>query len=497
MKKTKVLIFGLGLNDGGVGMVKYFAQQNADIRVTDMRTKEQLKKAIDELKPFTQKYKIKYILGEHKEDDFKWADIVVRNPAIKRDNQFLDIARKNGAQIIMEMALFHKTAKGLKLGITGTRGKSTTTSLIHTILQTALEQAKEINHQNKSYNKLLLAGNIGKNAIIELANITEKTISVLELSSFQLDGMREQEISPQIAIVTNMYSDHLNWHPNMQDYIDCKKQIFLSQSKNDIAIINIDNEITKEFPKEAKGKLVIYGLSKKNIQEFIKANPDLKIDSYYHYCQTLNTIYENETRLFQTTKIKNIALEGDHNKYNILSAVATARTLGVSIESIKKAIRNYQGLYGRQLFVNSKGGIDFYNDTTATTAEALHMAIKRFGSKYSSEGIKRVIFISGGVYKGTDYTPLMKDIHKFVKAFVLFDGDAGEVLSETITKAKIKTPTYGYYKTMKEAVNKAISIAKPGDAIILSPAGASFNMFLNEWDRGEQFDLTVKLINNE
>ena len=416
----------------------------------------------------------------------------MRNPAIKRDNQFLEIARQNGAQIIMEMALFHKTAKGLKLGITGTRGKSTTTSLIHTILQTALEQVLAINYQDKTYNKLLLAGNIGKNAIIELPSITDKTISVLELSSFQLDGMREQEISPQIAVVTNMYPDHLNWHPNMEDYINTKKQIFLNQSKTDVAIINIDNDITKEFPKEAKGKLVIYGLRKKNIQEFMKASPTLKIDSYYHYCQTLNTIYENDTKLFQSTKIKNIALEGDHNKYNILSAVATARTLGISVESIKEAIKNYQGLYGRQQFVTSKNGIDFYNDTSATTAEALHMAIKRFGSKYSSDDTKRVIFISGGVYKGTDYTPLIEDIEKYVKAFVLFDGDAGEVLSKTIKDAKIKTPTHGYYKTMKEAIEKAVSIASKGDAIILSPAGASFNMFLNEWDRGEQFD---KMIN--
>lgn len=490
-KNKNVLIFGLGLNDGGVGMVKYFAQQGAIIKVTDMRTHAQLKKAIDELKLFTQKYKIEYILGEHKEDDFKWADIIVRNPAIKRDNPYLEIARKNGATIVMEMALFHKTAKGIKLGITGTRGKSTTTSLIHTIIATALKHNNKIVFNNKEYNNFLLAGNIGKNAIIELPNITDKTISVLELSSFQLDGMREQEISPQIAVVTNMYPDHLNWHPNMEDYINTKKQIFKSQKQDNIAIINIDNDITKEFPKEVKGKCVIYGLRKKDVEKFIKNNPKVKIENYYHYCQNLNTIYENSTRLFQSSRIKNIALEGDHNKYNILSAVATARTFNISAESIKTAIQNYQGLYGRQQFVITKAGIDFYNDTSATTAEALHMAIKRFGAKYSADGTKRVIFISGGVYKGTDYTPLMEDIEKYVKAFVLFDGDASEVLAKTIKDNKISTPTHGYYKTMQDAVEKALSLAKKGDAIILSPAGASFNMFLNEWDRGEQFDKKI------
>ncbi|HOU75850.1 MAG TPA: UDP-N-acetylmuramoyl-L-alanine--D-glutamate ligase [Candidatus Dojkabacteria bacterium] len=493
-KNKKVLIFGLGLNDGGVGMVKYYAQQNTQIRVTDMRTEEQLAKAIDELKPFTQKYNIEYILGEHKEEDFKWADIIVRNPAIKRDNPFLEIARKNGAEIIMEMALFHRKAKGIKLGVTGTRGKSTTTSLIHTIIETGIQNKQKLLFNSKVYDNTLLAGNIGKNAIIELPNITDKTISVLELSSFQLDGMREQEISPQIAVVTNIYPDHLNWHPDMDDYIECKKQVFLNQGPNDIAIINIDNETTIKFPKETKGICNIYSLNKKNIEKFIKENPQIKIINYYYYCQNLNTIYENNVKLFQTSRITNVSLEGEHNKYNILSSVATARSIGIDIETIKQAIKNYKGLYGRQQFVVSKNGIDFYNDTSATTAEALHMAIKRFGQKYSADGNKRVIFISGGIYKGTDYSPLMQDISKYVKAFILFDGDAGEVLEKTMKNAEILTPTYGYYKTMKDAIQKATQIAKKGDAIILSPAGASFNMFLNEWDRGEQFDKMVKLI---
>ncbi len=218
-KNKKVLIFGLGLNDGGVGMVKYFSRKGAVLKVTDLRAADLLKDSIDQLKDFS----IQYTLGEHRKEDFEWADIIVRNPAIKRDNEFLKIARDNGTQILMEMALFHQLYKGFKIGITGTRGKSTTTSLIY-------EFVKEESLKNKNfmfYNRdVLLAGNIGKNAMVELENLNDKSVSVLELSSFQLDGMGENKVSPNLAVVTNMYPDHLNWHLDMDDYIYTKQNIF-------------------------------------------------------------------------------------------------------------------------------------------------------------------------------------------------------------------------------------------------------------------------------
>jgi UDP-N-acetylmuramoylalanine--D-glutamate ligase len=225
----KVLIFGLGLNDGGLGMAEYFLKQGAKVTITDSKTKEELAEPISVL----SKYKdVTYHLGEHIEKDFIENDIIVRNPGIKPDNKYLKLARDSGKEIVMEMALFHKVAPCSTIGVTGTRGKSTTTALIYEILKAGYS------------NKVILGGNIGKSAIREVSNLSKDDLAVLEISSFQLDGMGEAKVSPHIAVITNVYQDHINWHGSLEEYINSKKKIFLNQSDNDYLIVNLDDKVS-------------------------------------------------------------------------------------------------------------------------------------------------------------------------------------------------------------------------------------------------------------
>lgn len=453
-KNKKVLIFGLGLNDGGLGMTEYFLKQGAQVTVTDGKTKQELKETIKKIRRYGRK--ITYHLGGHLEEDFKNNDIIIRNPAIKNNNQYLEIARKEGKEIYMEMALFHKLCPCPIIGVTGTRGKSTTTTLIYEFLKEKYDK------------KLILGGNIGKSAIRELPNLTEENLVVLEISSFQLENMGEVKLSPQTAVVTNMFEDHLNWHKDMKEYIDAKKNIFLNQNPEDLLVVNIDNKITSKFPKEAKGKVTTYSLKYK--------------DSDYYLDPSTLEIFERGNLFMQ---IEELILDGQHNLYNILSAIATVRSLHIEKESISKVLKTFPGVQGRQQFVRELKGVKFFNDTTATSVEAMIAMFERFGEKYKG----KIVMISGGVDKGLNYEKITPLIKKYVKELVLFEGTASEKI---YTSLKDWNHIHKYYPNMKEAVSKAYKISSQGDMVILCPGASSFNMFSNEFDRGDQFVKLVK-----
>jgi len=453
-KDKKVLIFGLGLNDGGLGMAEFFLKQGSRVTITDGKTKEELEKTLLHLKPYEDQ--IVYHLGGHIKEDFLENDIIVRNPAIKPDNEWLKIAIDNGKQIEMEMSLFHRLAPCKIIGITGTRGKSTTTTLVYEFLK-------------KHFGEIvMLGGNIGKSAIRELPSLNENNIAVLELSSFQLDTMGKNHLSSPIAVTTNMYIDHQNWHSGMQDYIDAKKSIFKYQNESGILVTNVDNEITKTFKEEAKGKVISFSL----------------IDNTADYFMDKNslTVYENGQLL---VTIHDLILDGEHNLYNILGAIATARTQGVNTNEIQEVLSSFKGVSGREEFIKELNGVKYYNDTTATSAEAMIAMFDRFGSKYKG----KIVMIAGGVDKGLEYGAVTQMMKENLKALVLLEGTASEKMAEQSSDVEV----YKYYNNLEAAVLKAQSLATTGDMIILCPGGASFNMFANEFDRGDQF---VNLVNN-
>ena len=444
-KNKKVLIFGLGINDGGLGMAEFFLKEGAKLTITDTKDEEYLKPTLEKLAKYGDD--ITYHLGGHVEKDFVDNDIIVRNPGVRPGDRFLKMAQDAGKQIEMEMSLFHKLAPCPIIGITGTKGKSTTTTLISEFLK------------QKFGEKIFLGGNIGRSAIRELNGLDKDNICVLEISSYQSKVMGENEISSDIALVTNMYRDHLNWHPDMQDYIESKKDIFRYQDKDGILVVNMDNDITKQFPKDAPGIVKRFSLKDSSVE--------------YYMDEDLN-VYENGKKLLN---IKTSILIGEHNQYNILGAIAVSRTYGITPEQILTVLENFKGVSGRQELIRELNGIKFYNDTTATSVEAIEAMFKRFGSDYA----KKIIMISGGVDKGLEYGKLLPYMEEYLKKLILLEGTASEKIMDIYPNFE------GPFGDFKEAIDCAYGNASKGDMVILCPGASSFNMFKNEFDRGDQF----------
>jgi len=419
---------GLGLNGGGVGVAKFFCTQGADVLVTDLKTEEKLQESLDKLKGL----KIKYTLGKHEEKDFLWPDLIIKNPDVPGTSPYLEIARKNKIPIETDVSLFFKLTKAFTIGVTGTKGKSTTASLIYHILKS-------------KYKNTYLAGNIGVSPLELIGKVKKGDKVVLELSSFELEDLKQ---SPNIAVVTNIMPDHLNRYGTMAEYINAKKIIFNYQKKNDFLVLNGDDFIVRQFAREAKGKVVF---SKK------------------------------------IEKPNNFKLTGNHNLYNLSAAVETAKLLGVLQKDIEKSLKTFKGVPNRQEFIREVNGVKYFNDTTATMPEATITAINTFLENFADS---RLILICGGMNKGLKYNELANIIKERVDEVIMLPGLASDKIKECLGNyTKIHD-----VPSIQKAVKKAKELSKKGDIVILSPAATSFNLFKNEFDRGRQFVEAVKAL---
>lgn len=419
-KGKKVLVWGLGLHGGGVGTASFFAKLGANVLVTDMKTEKELKTSIAKLKKFKN---ITYHLGGHQEDDFKNVDFIIRGPGVKDDNKYLKIAKKVKVKIENDVGIFFENSPAFKIGITGTKGKSTLTALIYELLK--YEVGKNKNKNLKNFNKVFLGGNIRKSVFDCLEEADEKTITVFELSSFQLDHARYSKVSPNIAVVTNIYSEHINFHGTFKKYEEAKTMIFKFQKKGDMLII----------PKELKN---LEKNTKGDISFFDKDNPE----------QVLKIIAEK---------------------------------FGISDKTIAHVKKSFKGLEGRQEFVREFNGRKFINDTTATHPLSIIYSLNRF---------ENPVLIMGGIEKGfgKEVNELAGIINKREIRVVMLPGS----FSDMIRKKIKKTSAVFDVGSMEDAVEKAYSISEKNDIILLSPGGASFNLFLNEFDRGDKFVSAVK-----
>jgi len=465
----QVTVMGLGLHGGGVASVLWLLRHGAKVTVTDLKSKEELKSSLDKLEIKRSKDKaIKLILGKHREIDFKKADLIVQNPGVPRESKYLKIAEKVGISIENEASLFFRFCPAKIIGVTGTRGKSTTASLIYEILKKT-----EIRKQ-KSERKVWLAGLPQKPMLEILDKVKPNDIVVLELSSWQLEILGENKLSPAVAVFTNIYPDHLNRYAGMNDYIAAKKNIFLWQKRSDAVVLNYDNSETKKIGQEVLAKR--FWFSKKYFSEengtFIK-NGQI-------YLRDLG----NEKKL---AKVREVKLFGWHNLENILAALAATAAYKISNSAIASVLKNFPGLPGRLELIKELGGIKYINDTTATTPDAV-MAALHLAQK------KNVILIAGGDTKNIPdykYQELAKVIKKNCKAVILFAGKGSEQIKKQLKFSKFK-PFVSEVKNMPEAISLAQSFARKGDTILLSPASASFNLFINEFDRGEKFNQIIK-----
>lgn len=431
---------GLGLQGGGVGAAEFFSQLGARVLVTDLRTKQELEESIIQLK----KEKIKFVLGQHRPEDFIDTDLVIKNPAIPANSKYLEIAKKNKVAIDTDVGIFFELCKGEIIGVTGTKGKSTVSSLIARFLR-------------QKYNDVVLAGNIRDSVLKKLKKINKESLVVLELSSWQLAGLRQHQKSPGCALITNFMPDHLNRYTDMTQYLEDKKEIFKWQKKDDYLILNYDDQPVRDLANETKSQVLYY--SQRNRE---KADYDL-------------ALIENS-----------IQLRGKHNISNVLAAATVAKLYNVFDKSIIKVLNKFKGLEGRLEFVAEINRVEYINDTTATTPEACLAALDSF------DLAKDIILIAGGSDKRLDFSQLAETIIKRVKVLILLNGNATDKL-EKLVGDRIKM--IGPLDNMEMAVKQAQDQAQENDLVLLSPACASFGLFRHEFERGKAFVKAVDLLN--
>jgi UDP-N-acetylmuramoylalanine--D-glutamate ligase len=437
-KNKKVLIFGLGVLGRGIKDAIFFANRGAKVIVTDLKTEEQLETSLAKLEGLD----ITYHLGEHREADFDWADLIIRNAAVPMSSPYLQYAVKKGKRIEMDESLFAKYCPCHIIGITGTRGKSTTTTLIGKI--------SEYNKELLGKRKIFVSGNLQGEATLPLIDeVTADDLVVLELSSWQLQGFGADRISPHIAVVTNVYPDHLNYYKGMGDYATDKEKIFLNQKKRDYCVLNENNDYTRKMQERVPG--ILRWFSKRNVPKRWK-----------------------------------LRMLGEHNIENAAAAMAVGKILGLTRKEMEIPISEFSGLEHRMEFVKEINNITFINDTTSTTPIAGQKALASIDAP--------IVLIAGGATKNLALTEFAKELVQKVKAVVLLDGSATDDLKRDIKQFQGEHLILGRYHDFHEAVERAYAQALPGDTVLLSPGCASFGMFKNEFDRGEQFKRIVNQI---
>ncbi len=433
-KNKRVLVVGLGLQGGGVGVVNFFSKLGAKVTVTDKKNHTELKLSIKKIK---KNKNLKLVLGKHDLKDFINQDLIIKGPSVPWNLPEIIEAKKHKIPILMEIPFFFKYSPTQNIiGITGTRGKSTTTNLIFSLLK-------------KSGFNVFLGGNIPNISTISLLEkLHEDDWIVLELSSWSLSGMKTVKMSPHISVFTNLYPDHLNYYKDMNEYFKDKSYVYKFQTKNDFLVAN--QSLRLRIEKQPPASKIIYINSK-------------------------------------SIKFNLLHLKGVHNRENAACAFQVGKILNIKISKIKKILQNSRGLPFRQEVVRKMGNITFINDTTSTTPVATEKAIERFYPK------GKIILILGGNSKELPTVSLINKL-KNVSKIIFLEGSFTRELYDQIMH-KYPNKVTSVYSRLSDAVDKAYSEAKRINSktfVLLSPGATSFATFKNEFDRGEQFNKLIK-----
>ena len=472
-KNKKVLIMGLGLLGGGIASAKWFVKQRALVTVTDTKSGKELLSSIRKLGIAAKK--IKFTLGRHNEKDFTTNDYIVVNPGVPRENRFLKIARHEEKKLINDASVFFDTVQNPVIAVSGTRGKTTTVNWIYHFLKS-------------KYSHTVMGGNSSDKPLLMLTDTLKdkKTPVTVELSSWQLELFPQTSHGADIAIITNIYSDHLNRYVSIKDYAQAKANIFKNQTKNQKLILNADNEWTPFFLRQ-KPQSKIYLFSLKNRKDngifigdkgiFIRDGGDI------HFL-----LNKKETDVF-------LKKWGSHNLANLLPAALASHLQKIPINLIRKRIKTLPVISYRQEIIKKTKILTVINDSTATSPDATIAALKRFEEKN-----KKIILITGGTDKNLDFNAWARVVRKNIQSQNLF------LLNGTATKKMIiELQKINYFKqssiqifeslpeilkTIKKNLKPKTYNLKP--IIIFSPSSASFEKFKNEFDRGEKFNIYFK-----
>ncbi len=449
----KTLVLGAGKS--GIASAKFLAQRGATVALHDKKPVENWS---DEARSLKEKFGIGLVDGNLPSWLLDQIDLVVISPGVPTNTvpaRYVD--RKDG-EVIGEVELAYRFLKGRIVGITGSNGKTTTTTLIGELLKNAGIETQ-------------VGGNIGTALITLTESSSENSWTVCELSSFQLETIIE--FRPTVGICLNVTPNHMDRYDLFSDYAAAKHRLFMNQTAEDVAVLNADDEITASWAKGLKANAVLFSVKKELEEGLFLRGKDL-------VCRA------NGKEKVLTTRDE-IFLRGLHNVENILASLAAGLACGAPPDSMKETIKNFKGVEHRIEFVSEIEGVKFYNDSKATSVDATLKALEALSE---SEG--ETVLILGGRGKNAPYSPLIPLIEKSVRALVLIGEDADNIESQLKHTAEII-----HADSMKDAVEKSFTVAQNGDSVLLAPACASFDMFNSFEDRGKVFKEAVLGLNTK
>lgn len=450
---------GLGTRAGGVGVARYLAGQGAVVTVTDLRPADELAASLAELDGLG----VRAVLGRHDETDFTFpsAEVVVRNPGVRRDNHLLELARASVARVEMEMTLFLRACPAPVIGVTGTKGKTSTTALLGGMLRAWRSDA-------------VVAGNMGVSALAHLDEMGPDTPVALELSSWQLEAMDEQGLAPHIAVLTNIYPDHLDTYRDLEDYADTKRSIARHLTPSDALVAWADHAPVRAAIDATRARVFGFGIG------------DRPWDGVWVEGEEL--VVRDGASLETAPLPKTRWLVGPYQRLNAAAAAAAAHLAGAPVAAIVAGLAVFAGVENRAELVAVVDGVDFVNDTAATAPAAAIASIE-------GQGGRRVHLIAGGADKRLPLDELGRIVAERAASVTLLDGTATTALGEAIERhgGRIGATV----DSMAEAVDQAVADARCGDVVLLAPGCASFGLFRDEFDRGQQFRDSVRRLAGE
>jgi UDP-N-acetylmuramoylalanine--D-glutamate ligase len=454
LTEKKVLVMGLGRFGGGVDVARFAATKGAKVIVTDLASAHQLESSIEGLRDFSN---IEFHLGLHDASDFEEADIVIANPAVPVDNKFLQIARNAGKLVTSQINIFFELCSAKIVGITGSNGKSTTVTLTAHLLRNTSHESRATSHGN-----IWLSGNIGNQPLLTiLEKIKPDDLVILELSSFQIEQLAQIKKAPDIALLTNLTPNHLDRYGTFEKYCEAKENIFnyqkLDESNPAISIFNGEDKIANRWYEKFKNN------SGRHCIQFSADNVPDDIRDCYN-------------------------LPGRANLSNLAAALSIAKCFGVTDENIKQILPEFEALPHRLELVDEIDGVQWYNDSKATTPEGAITALDAFD--------KPIILIAGGYDKNLPFDKLAEKIIEKTKAVILVGQTAHQIVQAINEKRAMsdepRATKVEIVNSLSDAVQLAHNLAESGDIILLSPACASYDMFENYEQRGLEFTKLIK-----
>jgi UDP-N-acetylmuramoylalanine--D-glutamate ligase len=456
----RTTVLGLGTFGGGVGAARFLAERGADVTLTDSRTKEQLSESIAQLNDVPVH---RCFWGGHPEEAFHGADLLIVNPAVKPDADFVVRCRSAGTLITSEIELFLHHFRGRVIAVTGSNGKSTTASLVHRLL---------LPHAHEAGFTVTLGGNIGTSLLPTVNKFGPDDVAVLELSSFQLASLQRSDFAPWIAVMTNFSPNHLDWHGSVEGYRNAKQVIFSRQRMTDIAIYSDESLDDDAYGVSAapawriRGRRMTFGCS------------DTGEDGAFMDCGSLtfrDGNREDAIRLHASS-----LLPGDHNARNIAAAACAAWVAGSDPLTFAESLNSFEPLPHRLQRVADKKGVAFYNDSVATTPESSIAALQSMPQP--------TVILAGGADKGVDLSRFAYAIRQHAVAAVLMGETAGQLSSLLGSSSQSAAqPTVRIASDFADAFAHAVALVPEGGIVLLSPGCASYGWFRDYRERGEQF----------